>query len=553
MGAAVSELSLPVPRVAAGGVAPIPVARVANANARSLFRRATIQTRLTVAFTAIGLMSLFVTGVAIFQLHGLERQAFQDVRTARAAGELHAAAAANAARATALAFATDPAVPQQLLPAFRATEQLLDELHRELASRVAAGEGQSLLRQADEGRQAFRKAWEAALASRAREERMPTAAATALPPAADAYVGAAAAVLAFHAGEGAGAAALQGRAQRATWELLGLTGALWVLTLPFVVVLIIHILRPLYGAVRIARQVADGNLTVKVRTGGRDEMARLMLALDDMTENLRRIVGEVVRSAGAVADAGEQVRAGQGDLAQRTEAQASTLEETASSLEELTATVTQNADTARTASQLALDAADIARKGGDVVSAVVRSMDGISGSSRRIADIIGVIDGIAFQTNILALNAAVEAARAGEQGRGFAVVAAEVRNLAQRSAAAAREIKGLIQASAGEVENGAKLVDAAGNTMQEIVASVKKVSDLIAEIAAASEEQRTGIEQVNTAIAQMDEAVQQNAALVDHTGQSTEALHRHSGALLASVAQFRLAGEAEPARISVSP
>ena len=535
-----SELSVPLPLAPSGPAASVAVHRVANPKARSFFRRATIQTRLTIAFLALGLLSLFITGVGIFQLHALEREAVEDVRTARLAGELHAAASANAARGGALTHGHKKHVQHAQQAPPRAPHQPHNQLHRQLAERVRTEQGQALLRQVDESRAAYGKAWEAALRSRAGAEPLPTPAATALQPAADAHVAAARAVLDFQGGEGAGAGALQGRANRATWELLALTALFSVLALPLVVVLIVHILRPLYGAVRIARQVADGNLTVKVRTGGQDETARLMLALDDMTENLRRIVGEVVRSAGAVAEAGEQVRQGQADLAQRTESQASTLEQTASSIEELTATVTQNADTARTASQLALDAADIARKGGDVVDEVVRSMDGISGSSRRIADIIGVIDSIAFQTNILALNAAVEAARAGEQGRGFAVVAAEVRNLAQRSAAAAREIAGLIQASVGEVHNGAKLVDAAGQTMQEIVASVKKVSDLIAEIAAASEEQRSGIEQVNTAIGQMDRAVQQNAALVDRTGQSTEALHRHSEALRASVAQFRL-------------
>ena len=491
------------------------VRRVANPKARSLFRRATIQTRLAIAFVALGLMSLFVTGIGIQQLHTLERRSLEDVQTARIAGELHAAATANAARAAALAQAGDPALAQRLLPAIRETEQRLDELQRQLAPRLRTEQGLALLRQAEASRQS-----------------------------ASAYAGATRAILEFQGGEDAGAAGLQGAARRATWELLGLTALLSVLTLPVVVVLIIHILRPLYGAVRIARQVADGNLTVKVRTGGDDETARLMLALDDMTENLRRIVSDVVRSAGAVAETGGQVRQGQSELSQRTEAQASTLEETASSMEQLTATVSQNADTARQASQLALQAAEVARQGGEVVGQVVRSMEGISGSSRRIADIIGVIDGIAFQTNILALNAAVEAARAGEQGRGFAVVAAEVRNLAQRSAAAAREIKDLIGASAGQVDDGARLVDAAGRTMEEIVASVRRVSDLIAAIAAASEQQRSGIEQVNAAIVQMEGAVQQNAALVEQTHQSTEALHRHSSALLHSVAQFRLEEEA---------
>jgi methyl-accepting chemotaxis protein len=209
-------------------------------------------------------------------------------------------------------------------------------------------------------------------------------------------------------------------------------------------------------------------------------------------------------------------------------------------MEELTATVAQNADTARQASELAAGAAEVAVKGGEVVGRVVSSMSGISASARKIGEISGVIDGIAFQTNILALNAAVEAARAGDQGRGFAVVAAEVRMLAQRSATAAREIKALIGDSVDRVDTGATLVDAAGRTMAEIVGSVRKVRDLIAEIAAASEEQKAGIEQVNAAIAQMDQVVQQNAAMVDHASQSTEDLHTQSAALLRSVAQFKL-------------
>ncbi|HYE39065.1 MAG TPA: methyl-accepting chemotaxis protein, partial [Ramlibacter sp.] len=251
-----------------------------------------------------------------------------------------------------------------------------------------------------------------------------------------------------------------------------------------------------------------------------------------------RIVRQVMGGAGAVAATAAQLRAGHQDLSQRTETQASTLQQTASSMEELTATVAQNAGHAREASQLAAGAADVARKGGDVVGEVVRAMGGLSQSARRIEEISGVIDAIAFQTNILALNAAVEAARAGEQGRGFAVVAAEVRSLAQRSAEAAREIKALSIESAGKAGDGTRLVDAAGRTMAEIVGSVGAVSRLIAEIAAASDEQRSGIEQVNAAIGQMDRVVQQNAALVEQTTQFVEALHTQSAALLRAVAQF---------------
>jgi methyl-accepting chemotaxis protein len=345
----------------------------------------------------------------------------------------------------------------------------------------------------------------------------------------------------------AAVAALQAQAAGARRLLLWVFTILTLITIPFVVVLLMHILRPMYGAVRIARKVADGDLTMKVRTGGTDEMARLMLALDDMTGSLRRIVSEVQRGAGAVAATGAQVRHGHLALSERTETQASTLEQTASSMEELTATVTQNADHAREASQLAHGAAEIARKGGAVVQQVVGAMGGLSQSARRIEEISGVIDGIAFQTNILALNAAVEAARAGEQGRGFAVVAAEVRTLAQRSAAAAKEIKALSIESAGKAHDGTRLVDTAGRTMDEIVTSVGTVSRLIAEIAAASDEQRSGIEQVNTAIGQMDQVVQQNAALVEQTSHSTEALHTQSAALLRAVAQFKLEEAAQAA------
>jgi methyl-accepting chemotaxis protein len=272
-----------------------------------------------------------------------------------------------------------------------------------------------------------------------------------------------------------------------------------------------------------------------------------------MTQNLRGLVGEVAAGAHAVADSSAQITQGNLDLSQRTEEQASTLQQTASSLEELTSTVMQNARNAQEASQLASGASDLARKGGDVVSDVVATMTGISDASARIADIIGVIDGIAFQTNILALNAAVEAARAGEQGRGFAVVAAEVRSLAQRSAEAAKEIKTLIGASVDKVQAGSKLADAAGKTMEEVVASVRQVTDRIAEIAAASNEQSSGIEQVNTAVTQMDRVVQQNASLVEEAAAATESMKEQAGSLLRMVSRFNLGGTAPVAQASAVP
>ena len=301
-----------------------------------------------------------------------------------------------------------------------------------------------------------------------------------------------------------------------------------------------RVVRPLRAATQAAGEIARGDLRTEIRVRGRDETAELLRAQAGMQQQLRQLVSEVVAGARIVAGTSGQIAQGNLDLSQRTEEQASTLEETASAMEELTSSVHRNAEDARAASQLAVDASDIAGRGGETVGEVVRTMDGISRSSRRIADIIGVIDGIAFQTNILALNAAVEAARAGEQGRGFAVVAAEVRNLAQRSAGAAREIKQLIGDSVAQVDQGTRLVDAAGATMQEIVAAVRRVSELIAGIAAASQEQSNGIGQVNVAMAQMDQVVQHNASLVEQAAAATDAMKEQAQALLRTVSRFHV-------------
>ncbi|MBC7861177.1 MAG: MCP four helix bundle domain-containing protein, partial [Burkholderiaceae bacterium] len=302
------------------------------------------------------------------------------------------------------------------------------------------------------------------------------------------------------------------------------------------------ITRPLHEAVALARRVSDGDLTAQIRVTSKDEVGQLMQALSDMNASLMKIVGQVRGGTETIATASRQIAAGNLDLSSRTEQQASSLEETASAMEQLTATVKQNGDHASQANQLAQAASHVAVKGGTVVSQVVETMGSINHSSRKIVDIIGVIDGIAFQTNILALNAAVEAARAGEQGRGFAVVATEVRNLAQRSAAAAKEIKQLIGASVEKVDVGAKLVDQAGATMAEIVASVKLVTDLMGEIAGASAEQTMGIEQVNQAIGQMDEATQQNAALVEQAAAAAASLQDQAGTLAQVVSVFKLEG-----------
>jgi len=300
------------------------------------------------------------------------------------------------------------------------------------------------------------------------------------------------------------------------------------------------ITRPINEAVKVAQTVAAGDLTSRIDIRSVDETGLLLQALKHMNQNLFDIVAKVRAGTESIAAASGQIASGNLDLSARTEEQASSLEQTAASMEELTATVRQNADNARQAKQLAASASNVATAGGTVVAQVVDTMTSIRASSRRIVDIIGVIDGIAFQTNILALNAAVEAARAGEQGRGFAVVATEVRNLAQRSAAAAKEIKVLISTSVDQVEVGSQLVADAGNTMEQIVASVQRVTDIMQEISAASQEQSAGIEQINQAIIQMDQVTQQNAALVEEAAATSEALELQAGGLAGVVSTFKL-------------
>jgi methyl-accepting chemotaxis protein len=300
------------------------------------------------------------------------------------------------------------------------------------------------------------------------------------------------------------------------------------------------IVGPLRDSVSVARRVASGDLTSNIGHEGSDEAAELLGALHEMNDGLGRIVSQIRSGADSIAVGAGQVAAGNQQLSSRTEEHASSLEETASTLEEFTTSVKQNAEHAKQASTLAASASSTAQKGGEVVTRVVSTFQEVSDSSRRIGDIIGVIDGISFQTNILALNAAVEAARAGEQGRGFAVVASEVRSLAQRSAESAKEIRGLIENSVNRVEAGAKLVEQAGKTMDELVSSVKKVAEIMTEIAAASHEQSSGIEQINRAITQMDTVVQMNASLVEEATAAATSMASQATGLARAVAQFRV-------------
>jgi methyl-accepting chemotaxis protein len=317
--------------------------------------------------------------------------------------------------------------------------------------------------------------------------------------------------------------------------------------------LTVTITKPIHDAVHMARTVAAGDLSSQVAVHGKDEVGQLLTALQEMNDSLIHIVHQVRVGADSMATATSEIAAGNMDLSSRTEEQASALEQTAASMEELAETVKQNFESGKHANALADSAAEVAVRGGAVVSKVVHTMEAINTSSNKIADIIGLIDGIAFQTNILALNAAVEAARAGEQGRGFAVVASEVRNLAGRSAAAAKEIKDLIGASVANVVEGCKLVEQAGSTMDEIVVGVRRVADLMREVTLASQDQTSGIDQVNQAVGQMDQVTQQNAALVEEAAAAAQSLEQQAQGLLHTVSVFRLGSAAPALRALPSP
>jgi len=334
-------------------------------------------------------------------------------------------------------------------------------------------------------------------------------------------------------------------AQKLVWEVLITAGCAIAVAIFLGWAIVRSITRPLVQAVEVADRVAAGDLSGQIVVESQDEMGHLLGALQRMQQSLVNTVTTVRSSAQGVASASAQIAAGNHDLSSRTEEQASALEQTAASMEELSSTVSQNADNARQANQMALNASTVAAQGGEVVSEVVQTMKSIDESSHKIADIIGVIDSIAFQTNILALNAAVEAARAGEQGRGFAVVASEVRALAGRSAEAAKEIKSLINTSVERVEQGTFLVDKAGSTMSEVVMAIRRVTDIMGEISAASHEQSSGVTQVGEAVTQMDQTTQQNAALVEEMAAAANSLNNQAQSLVQAVAVFKISGNEE--------
>jgi methyl-accepting chemotaxis protein len=506
-----------------------------------------IGTRLGLGFGIVLLLLAVAVGLSYLQIGSVGPQIQQLTELehrAALANEWRTLTLLNATRTEAVAKAGGSGpVAETFSPAIKATSTRITELQETLSKQVESPQGKAALADIAAARKAYvdvrntvfdqLRAGDATTALQTLDNRMR--------PAAEAYV-ASISRLAAHEAEvvGTHTQAVRDDASRTQMLMLLLTlacmalgaGAAWLITR--------SVVQPLKRSIHDAEAVGRGDLTREIRTQGRDESAQLATALAGMQGALRQLVGSVRRNADSVATASSEIASGNSDLSARTEQQAGALEQTASSMEELSATVRQNADNAAQADQLAQQASEVARQGGNVVGEVVNRMQGIEESSRKIGDIIGTIDAIAFQTNILALNAAVEAARAGEQGRGFAVVAGEVRMLAQRSAAAAQEIKGLIGVSVERVAQGAELVHRAGDTMQQVVAAIGRVASIVREISAASREQSAGVAQVGEAITKMDQTTQQNAALVEQSAAAAESLRQQAEELVRLVSTFRV-------------
>ncbi len=469
---------------------------------------------------------------------------------------------ANVVRVVTSVISSDAAVEAAMKPEIEATSARIGEIQKRIEAAAVDDAERSALTAIASARQVYISARDDARKAKAGGDAAAAKAMLAdkVQPAITAYAASQQAYVVLQQARGAAVRAATGAERmRTVWTVVGVMFAMAVSLGIGTVYLVRSICRPMDKLTTIARRIGDGDLDVEIDTRRNDEIGAVQQSLAAMRDALRGIVGQVRESAESIQVASAEVASGNTDLSQRTEQAAANLQQTAGSLEQLTGNVRQSADAAAQANQLAASASAVAQRGGQVVSQVVQTMDEINHSSKRIADIIGTIDGIAFQTNILALNAAVEAARAGEQGRGFAVVASEVRSLAQRSAEAAREIKTLIGTSVEKVETGARLVQDAGSTMGEIVASVQRVTDVISEISAAAVEQSSGIGSVNSAISSLDQMTQQNAALVEQSAAAAESLNDQAKRLSQSMGVFRLSAghttgaAAVPAAAAVAP
>ena len=513
-----------------------------------MLRHLRVGPRLGLGFGLVLLITVLLAGVGIWRIMALasesQRVSTQELERQMQTERWAAGLRLNWVRTEAFLKAIDREYMEQLTASSAATDRELQDAAQRVRSLVTLDSGRALLAQVEAAEQAYAaKLAEIRELHRGGEPNVPAMVDKDLRPLAENTLTALDGLrqhmtqLLRESQERTAAVA-----QASEW-ILGLGAALAVLAGLLLAAFVTRsIVRPLERSRQLALAIAEGDLAQTAQTRANDEPGQLLAALSGMQQRLAGIVGEVRRGAEGVASASSEIAHGNADLSARTEQQASALEETSASMEQLNSTVRQNADNAHTASSLAVQARDVASQGGSVVAEVVQTMKGINDSSRKIADIIGVIDGIAFQTNILALNAAVEAARAGEQGRGFAVVASEVRSLAGRSAEAAKEIKALIGASVERVEAGSVLVDRAGTTMDQVVQAITRLSDIVAEISAASTEQSQGVAQVGEAVTQMDQATQQNAALVEQSAAAADSLRAQAAQLVQAVSVFRLAG-----------
>jgi methyl-accepting chemotaxis protein len=520
------------------------------------FKNLLIGTRLGLSFAFVLSMLMLSTAISLWQLRVLgdiaDHLIKEEFVKERLVNEWHANTQLNGARTMEVAASTDQGAQNRVAQPIKATSQRISDIQKELEAFPKSSTEGPLYQEIASKRGVYIAAREAVFNERkaGNEENAKKLLQSGLVPAMDAYLASIRRLATLQAELSASATVkVQGEQQKAVLWLLMISGLALFTGIGFAYVQTRSITRPIREAVQFAQRVAQGDLSSRIVATTGDEIGQLLQALAQMNGSLVLIVDEVRASTGKIEGEAMQITSGNENLSSRTEQQASALEEAAASMEQLGATVRQNADSARQANQLAQSATTVAVKGGEVVGQVVDTMKGINESSRKISDIISVIDGIAFQTNILALNAAVEAARAGEQGRGFAVVATEVRSLAGRSANAAKEIKMLINASVERVEHGTALVDQAGATMAEVVSGIKRVTDLMGEISAASSEQATGVVQVGEAVTHMGQATHQNAALVEQMHASADSLYAQAEELVQVVSVFKTGTESD---VSVS-